>query len=57
MERRIVSLLLTDRAEKEIAAELGQKPATTHKYITGILRKFGVRGRTGLMALWLGRRS
>lgn len=56
-ERRIVSLLLTDRTEKEVAAELGQKPATTHKYITGILRKFGVRGRTGLMALWLGRRS
>lgn len=57
MERRIVTLLLTDRTEKEIAAELRQAPVTTHKYITGILRKFGVRGRTGLMALWLGRRS
>lgn len=55
-ERRIVSLLLTDRTEKEIAAQLGQAPATTHKYITGILRKYGVRGRQGLMALWLGRR-
>lgn len=54
-ERRIVSLLLTDRTEKEIAAELRQSPPTTHKYITSILRKFGVRGRTGLMALWLGR--
>jgi DNA-binding CsgD family transcriptional regulator len=57
MERRIVSLLLTERTEKEIAAELRQSPPTTHKYITSILRKFGVRGRTGLMALWLGRRS
>jgi DNA-binding CsgD family transcriptional regulator len=56
-ERRIVTLLLTDLSEKEIAAKLGQAPATTHKYITGILRKFGVRGRTGLMALWLGWRN
>lgn len=57
MERRILSLLLTARTEKEIAAELKQSPSTTHKYITGILRKFGVRGRTGLLALWLGRHS
>lgn len=56
-ERRIVSLLLTEKSEKQIAAELGQTPATTHKYITGILRKFGVSGRTGLLALWLGRRA
>lgn len=57
MERRIVALLLTERTEKEIAQELSQSPTTTHKYITGIFRKFGVRGRTGLMALWLGRSS
>jgi DNA-binding CsgD family transcriptional regulator len=57
MERRIVRLLLTELTEKEIAAELGHSPQTTHKYITAILRKFGVRGRTGLMALWLGRRA
>ncbi len=56
-ERRIVSLLLTEKSEKEIAAELGHSPATTHKYITGILRKFGVSGRTGLLALWLERRT
>lgn len=54
-ERRIVRLLLTERSEKEIAAELGQSPKTTHKYITEILRKYGVKGRIGLMALWLGR--
>ncbi|EIP97349.1 response regulator containing a CheY-like receiver domain and an HTH DNA-binding domain [Opitutaceae bacterium TAV1] len=56
-EHRIVRLLLTERSEKEIAAELGQSPKTTHKYITGILRKYGVSGRIGLMALWLGRRG
>lgn len=54
-ERRIVRLLLTERSEKEIAAELRQSPKTTHKYITEILRKYGVKGRIGLMALWLGR--
>lgn len=56
-EQRIVSLLLTDKSEKEIAAALNQTPNTTHKYITGILRKFGVSGRTGLLALWLGRQA
>jgi len=52
-ERRITRLLLTDRSEKEIAEAMGQAPATTHKYITEILRKLGVKGRAGLMALWL----
>lgn len=54
-ERRITRLLLTNRSETQIAAELGQSPKTTHKYITDILRKYGVKRRTGLMALWLGR--
>lgn len=52
-ERRIVRLLLTGHGESRIAAEIGQSPKTTHKYITEILRKYGVKGRTGLMALWL----
>ena len=56
-ERRIVRLMLTERSEKEIARELGQSPKTTHKYITEILRKYGVKGRIGLMALWLNRRG
>jgi len=56
-ERRIVRLLLTERTEKEIAAELGQSPKTTHKYVTEIYRKYGVKGRPGMMALWLNRRS
>jgi len=54
-ERRIVRLMLTDKTEREIAEVLKQSPHTTHGYIKGILRKYGVRGRTGLMALWLSR--
>jgi DNA-binding CsgD family transcriptional regulator len=55
MERQIVSFLLTERGEKEIARDLDLTPATTHTYITALYRKFGVSGRAGLTALWLGR--
>lgn len=54
-ERRLVSLLLTERVEKEIAYELALTLATTHTYISGLFRKFGVSGRSGLTALWLGK--
>jgi DNA-binding CsgD family transcriptional regulator len=54
MERRLASLLLTERGEKEIARDLDLTPATTHTYITALFRKFGVSGRAGLTALWLG---
>jgi DNA-binding CsgD family transcriptional regulator len=53
-ERRVAALLLTARSEKEIAGVLGLTPATTHKYVTDVLRKFGVSGRAGFTALWLG---
>ena len=55
VERRLVSCLLTEWSEKEIAGELSLTPATTHGYITALFRKFGVSGRPGLTALWLGR--
>ena len=55
MQRRLVSLLLTERVEKEIAHELGLTHATTHTYITDLFRKLGVSGRSGLTALWLGK--
>ena len=55
MERRLMSLLLTERVEKEIAYELALTLATTHTYISGLFRKFGVSGRSGLTALWLGK--
>ncbi len=52
-ERRVLNLLLTEAGEKQIAEQLGLAVSTTHSYITGIYRKFGVRGRAGLMSLWL----
>ena len=57
MERRVLALLLTDRSEKLIASEIGVTPSTLHGYVRDILRKFGVSGRTGLIAVWLGRQA
>jgi len=57
MERRVLALLLTDQPEKLIAAQLGVTAATAHTYVRGVLRKLGVRGRNGLIALWLGQLS
>ena len=56
-DRRVLALLLTDRPEKAIAADLGVSPSTAHTYVRGVLRKFGVSGRSGLIALWLGRQA
>lgn len=52
-ERKVLELLLTDASEKQIADRLGLAVSTTHSYVTAIFRKFGVRGRAGLMSLWL----
>jgi len=57
MERRVLSLLLTDQSEKLIAASLDVAPKTVHSYVRDVFRKFGVSGRNGLIALWLGRSS
>jgi len=57
MERRVAALLLTDRSEKLMAAELGIAASTLHGYVGDVLRKFGVSGRNGLIALWLGRQG
>ena len=54
-ERRIVNSLLTDMTEQEIAKEHGLTQNTVHTYCTRIFRKFNVRGRAGLIALWLGK--
>ena len=53
-ERRMLSELLTDKSEREIAETLSLKSTTVHTYAKRIIRKFNVRGRAGLMALWLG---
>lgn len=53
-ERRVLDLLLSDRTEQDIAADLRLAPSTVHTYATRIYRKFNVRGRAGLVASWLG---
>jgi DNA-binding CsgD family transcriptional regulator len=52
-ERQVLALLLTDMNEREIGRALGLTWRTTHQYAASIFRKFGVRGRIGLMAHWL----
>lgn len=53
-ERRVLNKLLTKMTEQEIADALGLTRTTVHTYCTRIYRKFNVRGRVGLSALWLG---
>lgn len=52
--QRIVQKLLSGLSEKEISISQGQSLSTTHKYIGTIYERFGVKGRTELMSLWLG---
>ncbi|MCC2639442.1 MAG: LuxR family transcriptional regulator [Moraxellaceae bacterium] len=52
-ERRVLEMLLTDASERQIAARMELAESTIHSYIAAIFRKFGVRGRKGLMSLWL----
>lgn len=52
-ERRTLQSLLAGATEKQIAEQLGLTPGSVHQYATAIYRKFGVHGRTRLMALWL----
>lgn len=54
-EKKLLSRLLSDQTEKEVALGLGLTPATVRTYAKELYRKMGVRGRTGLMALWLGK--
>ena len=53
-EHSLCQCLLGSQSEKQIAASLGLTPSTTRSYIRALDRKFGVQGRAGLMALWLG---
>jgi DNA-binding CsgD family transcriptional regulator len=52
-EHDVLRLLLTDLGEREIGEALGLTWRTTHQYVVSILKKFGVKGRVGLMAYWL----
>jgi DNA-binding CsgD family transcriptional regulator len=53
MQREVLQLLLSDKTEKEIATELGQSFHTTHTHVKDIFRKYNVKSRAGLMAVWL----
>lgn len=55
-ERRVKQCLLSADSEKEIAAKLSLSPGTVHQYAVRIYRKFGVKGRTEFMSLWLNSR-
>jgi DNA-binding CsgD family transcriptional regulator len=52
-QRDVLQLLLSDKTEKEIAAEMGQSFHTTHSHVKEIFRKYNVKSRAGLMAVWL----
>jgi DNA-binding CsgD family transcriptional regulator len=53
-ERRVLHLLMTSLSEKQIASQLERSYHTTHEQIVSIYRKFGIKSRAALMALWLG---
>lgn len=52
-ERRVLEALLSSETEQEIADRLGLTQATVHTYCTRLCRKLNVRGRSGLLGLWL----
>jgi DNA-binding CsgD family transcriptional regulator len=54
VERQILKALIAGDTEKRIAAALGQKPATLHKYVTALYARLGVGSRAALTAHWLG---
>lgn len=54
-ERKVLLGLLDGYMEKQIAQKLDQSPNTTHFHVKSIYAKFGVRNRSALAALWLGK--
>ncbi|MFH1556666.1 MAG: helix-turn-helix transcriptional regulator [Pseudomonadota bacterium] len=54
-EQRVLHFLLTELPEKQIAQQLELGVAATHRHVTTLFRKFGVRSRAGLISLWLNR--
>jgi len=53
-ERRVIQGLLTGASERKIGDDLNLSQGTVHQYATRVYRKFGIRGRTEFLALWLG---
>ncbi|WP_083250616.1 helix-turn-helix transcriptional regulator [Acidihalobacter aeolianus] len=55
-ERRMAQALLSGASEKVIAERLGLTPASAHQYASMVYRKYGVRGRSEFMSLWVNNR-
>jgi DNA-binding CsgD family transcriptional regulator len=55
VETRVLQGLLAGLSEKQIAAAQGHSYHTTHEYVSNLYRKFGVKNRAALTALWLGK--
>ncbi len=55
VERNVLRQLLSGQSEKEIAQSLDYSTSFVHEYVTRIYRKYGVRSRAELSALWLGK--
>lgn len=55
VEREVLKGLLAGLTEKEIAASQNRGLHTTHEYVKMLYRKFSVKNRASLMALWLGK--
>jgi DNA-binding CsgD family transcriptional regulator len=53
-QRQILRLLAADKLDKEIAAELGLSYRTIRSHVERMFRMCAVRGRAGLVAVWLG---
>ncbi len=53
MERTVLHELFSGGSEKQIAETLGLSHHTAHEYILRIYRKYGVKSRAALTALWL----
>ncbi len=54
-ERRTLQALVTGEPVKTIARRLGVTPGTAQQYTNSVYRKFGVRSRAELLAVWLNR--
>ncbi len=53
-ERQVLSHLVSNLSEKQIAEKIDKKIDTTHQHVKSIYRKFNVNSRPALMAIWLG---
>lgn len=56
-QRKVLLSLLSGLTEKQVANQLRLNIHTVHNTIIGLYRRFGVRNRSSLTALWLEARS